>query len=193
MSRFPFMSFPVDRYLEERIDLTLEQHAVLRLLIDITWQRGGKLPGDLRTVRRLLESKVAQLDGRVFNRVVPKMLDAFFEKVEDGYRNEWVDAGLSRALATSERQRSNALARGSGLKDFKGLGSAMALPKKNKRIISTLYTPAPRERDEEAVDGRAAPDFRNAPPILSPTLRAKLGLPEPPPMAAELPLAVAAE
>jgi uncharacterized protein YdaU (DUF1376 family) len=44
MSRFPYMSFPVDRYFEETVDLTLEEHGVFMLLLGITWQRGGELP-----------------------------------------------------------------------------------------------------------------------------------------------------
>lgn len=94
MSRFPYMSDPVDVYFEQTGELALEEHAFLGLLLKITWQRGGKLPADLRVIRRLLEIRVARLDGRVFNRVVPKILENILRK-----RRRWLSQRLGRCGA----------------------------------------------------------------------------------------------
>ena len=200
MSRFPYMSDPVDVYFEQTGELALEEHADSRAAVEdhlaAGWQASGRSSRYPATSRNQ-ESR--GLDGRVFNRVVPKILDDFLRKRSKmAIEMNGSTPGLCRALATSERQRSNALARGSGSKDFKHLGPAMALPIKNKRIISTSSTHFACARSKGAFGGsqvaRARPaDFSHAPPILSPTLRAKLGLGEPPPMAAELPPAAAAE
>src|SRR5262249_10585974 len=102
MSRFPYMSFAVDAYFEETPDLTFEEHGVLMLLVGIAWQRGGELPGDLSAIRRLLETKAARIHGHTFNRLVPSILERFFQKDDDGiYRNQSITDAILRAREVS--------------------------------------------------------------------------------------------
>ena len=210
MSRFPYMSFGVDSYFEETGDLTFEEHGVLMLLVGIAWQRAGELPGNLSAIRRLLETKAARVHGHTFNRLVPSILERFFQKGDDGiYRNQSITAAIRRASAVSSKQAQNVGKRWangsqnvgkqvSTLNDINDLAHTVVLPKKNKRIISTSSAVFARARAERAFGGskvaRAGPaDFSRAPLTAGPALRAQLGVAEPPLMAAQLPRAVVAE
>ena len=182
MSRFPYMSFAVDSYFEETGDLTLEEHGVLMLLVGIAWQRAGELPGDLSAIRRLLETKAARVHGHTFNRLVPSILERFFQKGNDGiYRNQSITDAIRRASTVSAKQAQNVGKRWangpqsvdkrvSTLRDISDIADTMVLPKKNKRIISTSSAVFARARSEGAFGGsqvaRAGPDFSHAPPIL---------------------------
>ena len=78
------------------------------LLVGITWQRGGELPGDLSAIRRLLETKAARIHGHTFNRLVPSILERFFQKGDDGiYRNRSITDAIRRASTVSSKQAQN--------------------------------------------------------------------------------------
>ena len=88
----PWMPFYVTDYLIDTRDLTTEQHGIYIILLMTAWSRpDGRIPNDHKWMKAVLPS----MHGHTFNRLVPPLLERFFELNHDGY---WSNKRLTKEL-----------------------------------------------------------------------------------------------
>src|SRR5262245_10121323 len=79
-------------------DLTLEEQAAYRNLLDEAWLRGGALPDDDRILAK------ASGDARRWPRIKPTVMKRF-SKNGDGWRNETLDQVLQQSIRRAMNQK----------------------------------------------------------------------------------------
>jgi len=150
--------FPAD-YHAKTADLTYEQDGIYRHLLDIAIQQPehlrGTLPNDLTYIRRNLK----RMDPRVFNRLVPPLLDRFFPLRDDGrLANPRLVREVAKAQLHHEVARSKGLKRWANHQKNNGLGLAqlpavhMQSNKKERINLPSSQNSEPyriRRKDEE--------------------------------------------
>ena len=85
MSNRPWFPVWVADHLAETTDLEADQHGIYFVLLCLTWRRPDcALPNDMVWLKRALSAYISNLHGHQFNRIVPPLLERFFELREDG-------------------------------------------------------------------------------------------------------------
>ena len=108
MTQRPWYPWYPNDYNRDTRDLSLEQDATYRILLDLAWENGG-LPVDQTRLRRLLPKKLS--DPRRFTRLVLPILERFFTSrdgrfVQSRLEVERKSAGLRADFArTSSKKR----------------------------------------------------------------------------------------
>lgn len=162
--RQPYYKFFPSDYRAKTLDLTIEQHGVYRLLLDLAWlQPDGTLPADLGFIRRALPS----MHGHQFTRLVPPILERFFVKSGDRFVNERLSNERQNADKTSEKQRQNVAKRWSRVKEINDLADTnvytKTIPpesivyKKSLRGGESL----PPKKEEDPLRGTTVVPFRD--------------------------------
>ena len=129
MSRPPFMPWYVADYLEATIDLSLEQHGAYMLLLGLAWRRGGRLPNDMKWLRRAVEACSGEMHGHTFNRVVPPLIDRFFKLDSDGFIVSLrLQLEAQKANKRSANQKQNIDKRWAKYRENKQLADTVVLP-----------------------------------------------------------------
>lgn len=174
MSAPPWMQLNWIDYFELTEDLTLEQHGAYLLLLGIAWRRGGALPGDLASIRRLLATRAELMHGRTFKAVVPRVIERFFRLKDGVYRSAKLDFELEKVAKFSRKQAEAASKRWADPKDFNQLSNATALPAGARHIHKHLHM----STSTRTVGIRnVTPDFSREPLGVSEVLRTTLGKP----------------
>lgn len=91
MSEQPWMPLYVNDYWADTVDLSTEEHGCYLLMLMLAWRRKGSLPGNMEAIRRMLPP----MHGRVFKRLVPMLLNRFFQRSEDG---SWTQKRLEKEM-----------------------------------------------------------------------------------------------
>lgn len=130
MTARPWMPFyPVDFQLDT-LDLDNGEIGVYMILICLAWRHGdGSVTGDMNELKITLQRLIAKFHGLTFNRIVPKLLDRYFEKRADGrFYQKRVEKELRKAQELSEKQSRISKERWSRINKNKELNDANALP-----------------------------------------------------------------
>jgi len=75
--KHPWMPFYVQDFQIDTMDLEVDEVGVYVTLLCLTWQRGGFLPADEPSLRKILKRCFATFHGHTYNRIVPKLLAIF--------------------------------------------------------------------------------------------------------------------
>ena len=97
MSTRPWMALYVRDFLLDTLELDAAEVGIYMTLLMLMWQRDdAALPNDLGWLQATLKRCRARLHGHEFKRVVPRLLERYFQLGEDG---KWRNKRL-----TNERQ-----------------------------------------------------------------------------------------
>ena len=134
MSARPWMPLYVADYLLDTTDLGYDEHGCYLLLLMLAWRSGnGSITGDMKELKIVLQRLAANLHGLTFNRIIPKLLDRYFERREDGrFYQKRVEKELRKAEEISEKQSRNAKERWARGKENKDLADATAMPSQSQ-------------------------------------------------------------
>jgi len=134
MSSRPWMPLYVTDYLTDTLDLSAEENGVYLLLLMIAWRRqDGALPNDMKFLQRSLASCCRDMHGNRFNRIVPPLLERFFDLGEDGlWRNKRLTKEREKSEKLSGKQKENAEKRWSKARKDNDLGDADAMPSQSQ-------------------------------------------------------------
>ena len=126
MGSRPWMPLYVADYLTATPDLTTEQHGAYLLLLVRAWQRpDNALPNDLGWMR----SALPHMHGHTFTRLVPPILERFFELGADNkWRNKRLDYERQKADKLSAKQSQNVRKRWAKTKENNDLADTKAIP-----------------------------------------------------------------
>ena len=126
MGSRPWMPLYVADYLTATPDLNMEQHGCYLLLLVRAWQRpDNALPNDMNWMRAALP----HMHGHSFNRLVPPILNRFFELGADNkWRNKRLDDERQKADKLSAKQAQNVGKRWAKTKENKGLADTNVIP-----------------------------------------------------------------
>lgn len=92
----PYMAFYIGDYLRDTEELTTEEHGAYLLILFTMWNKGGSLPNDPKTLRR-----VARVHPPHWARVAKEILP-FFTVVGDRLTHKRIDKELKKARKKSE-------------------------------------------------------------------------------------------
>ena len=82
-----------------------EDVGIYLTMMGLAWLRGdATIPGDMAELKDLLQYHIRELHGHTFNRVVPSLLDRFFERREDG---RFIHRGVENELKVSRKLLAN--------------------------------------------------------------------------------------
>lgn len=93
-----YYNFNIGDYIKHTMHLTPEEDLAYRRLLDLYYDTESPIPTDIPRVSRRL---------RLGSEVIESVLNEFFEKTEDGYRNYRADAEIADYHAYIDKQRSN--------------------------------------------------------------------------------------
>lgn len=129
MSSRHWMPLYVNDFRVKTLDLTTEQIGAYLLLIMLTWlSKDGALPNDFKQLRRALASCAAPMHGHMFNRLIPPLLERYFELGQDDkWRNPRVTMELFKAAKRTANAKQMARKRWAPHNEFKGLPNAKAM------------------------------------------------------------------
>src|SRR5215469_4304133 len=110
MSERPWMPFYVNDFQIDTTGLTADERGVYITMVCLAWRSGdGSVSGDMEELKTVLQNIIADFHGLTFNRVVPKLLDRYFEKRAGGrFYQPGVEKQLRIARELSEKQSRNA-------------------------------------------------------------------------------------
>src|SRR5262245_12389690 len=96
MTSRPWFPFYVQDYMTATLDLTFEERGAYIALLCLAWLRADSaIPDDMESLKRSLG-----LHGNRFNRLVPPLLNRFFDLRADG---QWHQARLEKERENSEK------------------------------------------------------------------------------------------
>jgi uncharacterized protein YdaU (DUF1376 family) len=123
-----WMPFFVEDFKIDTLDLECDEVGVYFTMIMLAWARGdGAVPGDMLQLKKMLQRCISNFHGLTFNRIVPKLLDRYFEERLDGnFYQKRVVKELRIARERSENGSRNARERWSQVNKNKDLGDATA-------------------------------------------------------------------
>ena len=126
----PWMPVYVDDFRMDTLSLAADEIGVYFTLLCLAWRNGdGSVTGDMRELKIVLQRLFRDFHGLSFNRIVPKLLDRYFERREDGrFYQERVENELRKAEEISEKQSRNAKERWAQNNKNKNLADATAMP-----------------------------------------------------------------
>jgi len=130
MSERPWMPFYVNDFQIDTTGLTADERGVYITMVCLAWRSGdGSVSGDMEELKTVLQNIIADFHGLTFNRVVPKLLDRYFEKRAGGrFYQPGVEKELRIARELSEKQSRNAKERWSQDRKNNCLADATAMP-----------------------------------------------------------------
>lgn len=138
------MPFYINDFRMDTLDLRTDEIGVYIVLICLAWKRGdGSLPNDMGWLKRSLKACCADFHGHTFNRIVPKLLQRYFQLRDD---DKWYQPRVERELIYGLKRSANAAqnARKRWAKSSKGNGlahtEAMLSQSQRKSLIRTLET-----------------------------------------------------
>jgi uncharacterized protein YdaU (DUF1376 family) len=143
MSERPWMPLYVNDFQIDTTGLTADQRGVYITMLCLAWRSGdGSVSGDMEELKTVLQNIIANFHGLTFNRVVPKLLDRYFQKRASGrFYHPGVEKQLRIARELSEKQSRNAKERWSRDRRSNGLVDATAnrarggFPDRRSRMI----------------------------------------------------------
>jgi len=117
-----WMPFYVDDFRMSTLDLQPDEIGLYLIMLMLAWQSGdGSITGDMRELKTVLQ-RLANFHGLTFNRIVPKLLDRYFKRREDGkFYQERVEKELRKVEELSEKRSRIAKERWSRDKEIKDL------------------------------------------------------------------------
>jgi uncharacterized protein YdaU (DUF1376 family) len=99
--------YPAD-FRADTLDLTAAEIGAYIVLLMLAWQRGGPIPGDAKLLRRMIQTHIADFHGHSFNAIIPKLLERYFYKDEDGdWRQKRIEKEIEKAESISKKQSQN--------------------------------------------------------------------------------------
>lgn len=112
MAEFPAMPWWTDAYFADTGDLTMLEHGGYMVLLAIAWRRpDNALPDDMEWLKRAVGAHCAELHGRTFNAVVPKLLSRFFVLSDGVWRQNRLDREREFLREQSAKQRDRVMKR----------------------------------------------------------------------------------
>lgn len=164
MAEFPALPIFTDAYMADTLDLTAEQHGAYLLLLMLAWRRPDcAIPNDMEWLKRYMGGMARGMHGNRFNKLVPPLLDRFFEAGIDGkFHQKRLGKEREFLKKRSEKQRENAKKRWSAVNEINELGDASAMPGGN----APTPTPTPTPTKERKTTGVVFP--KNPPVEKSP-------------------------
>jgi uncharacterized protein YdaU (DUF1376 family) len=90
---------------DKTLDLDASEIGVYMTLIGFAWNNGkGCVPGDMRQLKLMLQRAIANFHGHAFNRIVPKLIERYFDLGDDGnYYQSRVVKELEKMKRMAER------------------------------------------------------------------------------------------
>jgi uncharacterized protein YdaU (DUF1376 family) len=139
--RNPWMPFYVNDFQVDTMELQADELGVYVTMLCLAWRRGGALPGDEKDLKSMLKRSIANFHGHNFNKVVPKLLGAYFYRDEDGnFRNKRIEKELQTFGKRSANAKQSADKRWSVSKEIKDIGNASAmLSQSHTQSIASVY------------------------------------------------------
>lgn len=108
----PWMPFYPNDFRLDTLDLSAEEVGVYMVLICLAWKSGeGSVTADLNELKRTLQRCISAFHGHTFNRIVPKILDRYFQKRRGKWFQKRVVKELQKARKLSAKQSQNAIKR----------------------------------------------------------------------------------
>lgn len=154
MSRRPWMPFYVEDFRLDTLDLGPDEIGVYFIMICLAWRRGdGSVPGDMDQLKTMLQRCLAHFHGHTFNRIVPKLLERYFQKQDDLWYQKRVVNELQKADKLSAKQSQIANKRWSKDNKTKDIDNANALPLQLQSQLQKKDAPsAPSNPEKELFD-----------------------------------------
>ena len=141
MSSRPWFAFYPNDFRADTLDLDMDQIGAYVLLLMLAWRRDDcALPNDMGWLKKSLKSCVADFHGHTFNRIIPKLLERYFELgADDKWRNKRLTLERQKSDKLSAKQRQNVGKRWSKYRETNELTDTDAIPSqsqshKEKRI-----------------------------------------------------------
>ena len=104
----PWMPFYPADFRSDTLDLTAAEIGAYIVLLMLAWQRGGPIPGDEKLLRRMIQTHVADFHGNSFRAIIPKLLERYFYKDDDGdWRQKRIEKEIEKAESISKKQSQN--------------------------------------------------------------------------------------
>ena len=130
----PWMPVYVDDFRMDTLSLAADEVGVYFTLLCLAWRNGdGSITGDMKELKIVLQRLFKDFHGLTFNRIVPKLLDRYFEQRKDGrFYQERVENELRKAEEISEKQSRNAKERWAQTNKNKELADATAMPSQSQ-------------------------------------------------------------
>lgn len=154
MSTRPWMPLYVNDFRGDTLDLLADEIGIYMVMLMIAWRReDAAIPNDMAWLKRSLQACVASFHGHQFNRIVPKLLNRYFQLGAD---NKWRNKRL-----TSERQKADKLS----AKQTQNINKRWAKVNENKALADTDVIPSQSQsqREEERRDFKKGGEGRRGP------------------------------
>jgi len=157
----PWMPLYVADFQMDTLGLDAAEIGVYMTLLCIAWRHGtGSVTGDMDELKNLLQRLISGFHGHSFNRIVPKLLEEFFEFLDGAWYQKRVVNELQMADKRSAKQSQNANKRWSEYKKNKELENAAAMPSQSQsqshiekkeyiRAVATATRPTQANEDFE--------------------------------------------
>jgi uncharacterized protein YdaU (DUF1376 family) len=108
MSKQPWMAFYVNDFQIDTLELDVDEIGCYIIMLCLCWQRKGPLPGDDSVLKKLLSRCVSGFHGHTYNRIVPKLLQRYFYRDEEGnWRQSRIEKELQKSNKLSAKQSQN--------------------------------------------------------------------------------------
>lgn len=108
MSSQPWMPFYVNDFQIDTLELDADEIGAYMIMLCLCWQRKGPLPGDDATLKKMLGRCISGFHGHSYNRIVPKLLNRYFFKDENGdWRQARIEKEIQKADKLSAKQSQN--------------------------------------------------------------------------------------
>jgi uncharacterized protein YdaU (DUF1376 family) len=105
MSKRPWMPFYPNDFRLDTLGLDDAETGTYMVLICLAWRRGdGSITGDMGELKRVLKQCFANYHGHSFNRVVPKLLERYFERGDNG---RWYQPRVVKELQIADKLSAN--------------------------------------------------------------------------------------
>jgi uncharacterized protein YdaU (DUF1376 family) len=106
MSARPWMPLYVQDFQLDTLELSTDEAGIYIKLLCLAWHNGdGSVTGDMKELKTVLQRLFRDFHGLTFNRIVPKLLERYFRRREDGrFYQERVENELRKAEEISEKQ-----------------------------------------------------------------------------------------
>lgn len=171
--RRPWFSFYVADYFRDTFDLRSDESGVYLTLLGVAWEREDcALPNDMKWMQRALAAHLSDMHGNRFNRVVPPLLERFFELGEDGkFRNKRLTKEREKSENLSGKQRENVEKRWAQTRENKDLADTAVIPARaflQSQSQSHKEGPPPPSGDGPPTQGFAEPVEEKRPSRMEP-------------------------